>query len=85
MRWSVVALRMLDAQRNAARCVHMRPAKYSRMLPAERPNAHQPYEATPAAALQSGATAIRSRATSQTQTYGPKPTSIETAESAHPR
>ena len=56
-----------------------------RMLAAARPNAHQPYAAIPVAAPQSGATAMRSRATSQMQTYGPKLTSIETAESAQPR
>ena len=39
----------------------------------------------PVAALQSGATAMRSRATSQMHTYGPNPTTIESAESAQPR
>ncbi len=48
-------------------------------------SAHQPYAAMPAAAPQSGATAMRSRATNQMHTYGPKLTSMETAESAQPR
>ena len=84
MRWSVVLLRMFDAQRNAARCVHMSAAKYSRMDSTEKPSAHQPYVAMPLAAPQFGATAMRSRATSQMHTYGAKLTSMEIAESAQP-
>ena len=68
MRCSVVALRMLDAQRKAARCVHMRARKYVTMLASAKPTAHQPYDVMPAAACQSGATAMRSRATSQMHT-----------------
>ena len=63
----------------------MSPAKYSRMDATEKPSAHHPYAAMLVAALQSGATAMRSRATSQMQTYGPKPTIIDAAESAQPR
>ena len=42
IRCSTALLRMLDAQRNAARCVHMSPAKYSRMDATEKPSAHHP-------------------------------------------
>ena len=42
IRCSVARLRMFAAQRNAARCVHMSPAKYSRMDAAEKPSAHHP-------------------------------------------
>ena len=85
IRRSTARLRMFDAQRNAARCVHMRPAKYRAMLSAPNASAHHPYAAIPVAALQSGAAAIRSRATSQMHTYGPKPASIEAADRAQPR
>ena len=85
MRCPVVRLRMFEAQRNAARCVHMSPAKYRAIEPTAKASAHQPYAAMPAAAPQSGAAAMRSRAANQMHTYGPKLTSMETAESAQPR
>ena len=68
MRCSVVALRMLDAQRKAARCVHMRARKYVAMLASAKPTAHHPYAVMPVATCQSGATAMRSRTTSQMHT-----------------
>ncbi len=42
MRCSVVRLRMFDAHRNAATCVHMRPAKYRTMERVASPSAHAP-------------------------------------------
>ena len=68
IRCSAALLRMFAAQRNAARCVHMSPAKYSRIDATESPSAHHPYTAILVAVLQLGATAIRSRATSQMHT-----------------
>ncbi len=65
MRCSVQRLRMFDAQRNAAKCVHMSAAKYSAMPTTANPSAAQPYSARFSASLQFGATAMRSRATSQ--------------------
>ena len=55
------------AVRKAARWVHMSPAKYSKMPPTANAKASQPYRVMPCAWVQSGATAIRSRATSQIQ------------------
>ena len=63
-----MALRMLEAQRKAARCVHMSARKYVTMLASAKPRAHQPYAVMPVAACQSGAAAMRSRATSQMHT-----------------
>ena len=40
--WAMPRLRMLDAVRNAARWVHISPAKYSNMPPTAKPNAIQP-------------------------------------------
>ena len=45
----------------------MSPAKYSKMPPTANAKASQPYRVMPCAWVQSGATAIRSRATSQIQ------------------
>ena len=65
--WATPCLRILDAVRKAARWVHINPTKY-RMMPATaKANASQPYWATLCAFVQSGATAIRSRAASQMQ------------------
>ena len=55
------------------------------MLARAKPTAHQPYIAMSVASLQLGATAIRSRATSQMHTYGPKLNSCENAERAMPK
>ena len=65
--WATPRLRMLAAVRNAARWVHIRPAKYSAIPPTSVANAIQPYRVTLWAAVQSGATSIRSRAASQIQ------------------
>ena len=65
--WATPRLRMLDAVRKAARWVHMSPAKYSKMPPTANAKASQPYWVMLCARVQSGATAIRSRATSQMQ------------------
>ena len=60
-------LRMFAAVRKAARCVHISAAKYTRIPATANANAIQPYRTAPAACVHSGATAIRSRATSQMQ------------------
>ena len=67
MRWSDVVLRMLVAQRKADRCVHMSAQKYTRMPSTANATATQAYWAMLAAWLQLGATATKSRATSQMQ------------------
>ena len=65
--WATPCLRMLAAVRKAARWVHINPAKYKTMPATAKANASQPYCAMSCARVQSGATAIRSRATSQIQ------------------
>ena len=55
------------------------------MLAGAKPTAHQPYIAILVASLQLGATAIRSRATSQMHTYGSKAQQLRGAESAMPK
>lgn len=42
IRCAVVCLRMFAAQRNAARCVHISAAKYTRMLATANPSAAHP-------------------------------------------
>ena len=65
--WAAPRFRMLAAVRNAARWVHMSPAKYSAIPPTAAAKAIHPYRVTFSASVQSGATAIRSRAASQMQ------------------
>ena len=65
--WAAPRFRMLAAVRNAARWVHMSPAKYSAIPPTAAAKAIHPYRVTLSASVQSGATAIRSRAASQMQ------------------
>ena len=67
IRCAMPCLRMLDAVRNAARCVHISAQKYTTMPLTANANAIQPYREISAACVQFGATATRSRTTSQTQ------------------
>ena len=85
IRCSVVALRMFVAVRNAARCVHISAQKYTMMDAAAKATAAQPYVAMLVAFCQFGATSMRSRATNQMHTNGPKLSSCDMPESAQPR
>ena len=76
---------MLDAVRKAARWVHISAAKYTTIPAKEKPKAIQPYLAMSAACVQFGATAIKSRTTSQMQIYGAMPKTIATADRKSPR
>ena len=78
-------MRMFDAVRNAAICVHISARKYTTMDAAASATAAQPYAAMLMAACQFGATSIRSRATNQMHRNGPKLSSCDMPDSAQPR